>query len=108
MASCIRKWAWTRVSEEESSATRCCIVDCRLMTALRYCLASWRVLLNRGAVWSEGEISSHFEMMARAVSMFSSISESEKVLVGGKEGGNGNGDVLKKNKFLSPIFGISI
>ena len=40
--------------------------------------------------------------------MFSSISESEKVLVGGKEGGNGDGDVLKKNKFLSPIFGISI
>lgn len=76
------------------------------MTALRYCLASWRVLLNRGAVWSEGEISSHFEMMARAVSMFWSISESEKVLVGEEEGGEG--DVLKKNRFLSPIFGILV
>lgn len=89
----------------------------RLLTASRYCLASWRVLLKRGAVSSLGDngwwlllgIGSHLVMRERAVSISSSMMVSEKDLPGG-EGGNddvskGGGECLKK-MFLNPLLGI--
>lgn len=63
---------------------RCIIVECSVLTALRNSLASWWLLVKRmGVVLAQLEVGKgfHLAMRVRAVSMFSSINESENVLL---------------------------